>query len=166
MNTVFAISGSGIVLRCRIVRVSETLGRVLPVSSSTVSSMSRTIVWLSSSRPWMNSQRGLSGTWRRTKRMPTARMAPSPNASRQPIAGSMRAGSSSGIVSSAPPAAPTQNEPLIAMSTRPRNLAGISSSIAELIAAYSPPMPAPVRNRQAKYHVGFIENAVRTVATV
>ena len=31
---------------------------------------------------------------------------------------------------------------------------------------WAPPMPAPVRNRQAKYHVGFIENAVSTVATV
>ena len=82
------------------------------------------------------------------------------------MAGSTIVGSSSGMVSSAPPAAPIQNEPLIAMSTRPRYFAGISSSIAELIAAYSPPMPAPVRNRAAKYHVGFIENAVSTVATV
>jgi len=38
--------------------------------------------------------------------------------------------------------------------------------MAELIAAYSPPMPMPVRKRQAKYHVGFMENAVSTVATV
>ena len=75
-------------------------------------------------------------------------------------------GSSSGMVSSEPAAAPTQNEPLIATSTRPRNCAGISSSIAELMAAYSPPMPVPVRKRAAKYHVGFIENAVSTVATV
>ena len=70
------------------------------------------------------------------------------------------------MVSSAPPAAPIQNDPLIATSTRPRYFAGISSSMAELIAAYSPPMPAPVRNRRTKYHVGFIENAVSTVATV
>ncbi len=33
-------------------------------------------------------------------------------------------------------------------------------------AAYSPPMPAPVRKRAPKYHMTFIENAVRTVATV
>ena len=69
-------------------------------------------------------------------------------------------------MSSAPPAAPIQNEPLITTSIRPRYLAGINSSMAELIAAYSPPMPAPVRNRHTKYQVGFIENAVRTVATV
>ena len=50
-------------------------------------------------------------------------------------------------------------------STRPRTRAGISSSIAELIAAYSPPMPAPVKNRQTKNHIGFIEKAVSTVAT-
>ena len=54
----------------------------------------------------------------------------------------------------------------MATSTRPRYFAGISSSMAELMAAYSPPMPAPVRNRAAKYHAGFIENAVSTVATV
>ena len=75
-------------------------------------------------------------------------------------------GSSSGMVSRAPPAAPIQNEPLMATSTRPRYFAGISSSMAELMAAYSPPMPAPVRKRAAKYHATFIENAVSTVATV
>ena len=42
----------------------------------------------------------------------------------------------------------------------------MSSSIAELIAAYSPPMPVPVKNRQTRYQVGFIEKAVSTVATV
>ncbi len=36
--------------------------------------------------------------------------------------------------------------------------------MAELIAAYSPPMPQPVRKRQAKYHSGVGENAVSTVA--
>ena len=78
----------------------------------------------------------------------------------------MTVGSSSGMVSSEPPAAPIQNEPLMAMSTRPRYFAGISSSMAELIAAYSPPMPAPVRKRAAKYQSGVIENAVSTVATM
>ena len=67
-------------------------------------------------------------------------------------------------MSRAPPAAPIQNEPLITTSIRPRYWAGISSSIAELIAAYSPPMPAPVKKRQTRYQVGFIENAVSTVA--
>ena len=38
--------------------------------------------------------------------------------------------------------------------------------MAELIAAYSPPIPAPVKNRQTKYHIGFIEKAVSTVAIV
>ena len=154
------------VRRCRMVIVSLTADSSSPVSSVTVSSMSRTICSPSSSRPWMNSQRGLSGRLRRTSRMPTARTAPSPKASRQPSAGFTMLGSSSGIVSSEPAAAPTQNEPLMATSTRPRYFAGISSSIAELIAAYSPPMPAPVRNRATKYHMGFIEKAVSTVATV
>src|ERR1700743_1460876 len=35
-------------------------------------------------------------------------------------------------------------------STRPHTRAGISSSMAELIAAYSPPIPAPVRERQGE----------------
>ena len=49
-------------------------------------------------------------------------------------------------------------------SIRPRCLAGISSSIAELIALYSPPMPIPVTNRQAKKNSGVQANAVATVA--
>ena len=69
-------------------------------------------------------------------------------------------------MSSEPAAAPIQNEPLIATSTRPRYFAGISSSIAELMAAYSPPMPMPVRKRAQKYHSGVIENAVSTVAAM
>ena len=53
------------------------------------------------------------------------------------------------IAAAAPAIAPIQYDPLMIRSTRPRTRAGISSSIAELIAAYSPPMPAPVRNRIA-----------------
>lgn len=49
-------------------------------------------------------------------------------------------------------------------STRPRTFAGISSSIAELAAAYSPPMPAPVRKRQMTKYYGAKEKAVATVA--
>ena len=37
--------------------------------------------------------------------------------------------------------------------------------MAELMAAYSPPIPAPVKNRQTNKYIGFIENAVATVAT-
>jgi hypothetical protein len=51
-------------------------------------------------------------------------------------------------------------------STRPRTLAGINSSIAELIAAYSPPIPAPVRKRAAKKYQGAKEKAVATVAVM
>ena len=49
-------------------------------------------------------------------------------------------------------------------STRPRTRAGISSSIAELIAEYSPPMPMPVTNRQRKKYQGVHANAVAAVA--
>ena len=51
-------------------------------------------------------------------------------------------------------------------STRPRTRAGISSSIAELIAAYSPPMPTPVMKRARKKYQGANEKAVATVATM
>ena len=37
--------------------------------------------------------------------------------------------------------------------------------MAELIAAYSPPMPAPVKKRNTKNIHGVNENAVSTVAT-
>ena len=50
------------------------------------------------------------------------------------------------------------------MSIRPRCRLGISSSMAELIAAYSPPMPKPVRKRNRKNHHGANENAVSAVA--
>ncbi len=50
-------------------------------------------------------------------------------------------------------------------STRPRARAGIISSIAELIAEYSPPIPAPVKNRAARNQSGVVENAVATVAS-
>ncbi len=74
-------------------------------------------------------------------------------------------GLSSTIVRAAPAAAPSQYDPLMIRSMRPRSRAGISSSMAELIAEYSPPIPAPVRNRQAKKNHGANENAVSTVAT-
>jgi hypothetical protein len=50
-------------------------------------------------------------------------------------------------------------------STQPRTRAGISSSMAELIAAYSPPMPKPVKKRKIAKLAKFHENAVATVAT-
>ena len=50
-------------------------------------------------------------------------------------------------------------------SSVPRTRAGISSSIAESIAAYSPPIPAPVKKRQTANHRNDGANAVATVAT-
>ncbi len=93
------------------------------------------------------------------------RIAPRPNASRQPTSLGKYAVFSRKTDRAAPNAVPSQNDPLMMRSTRPRTRAGISSSIAELMAAYSPPTPAPVKKRQTKNHMGFIENAVRTVAT-
>jgi hypothetical protein len=51
------------------------------------------------------------------------------------------------------------------MSIMPRCRLGISSSMAELIAAYSPPIPNPVRNRNRKNHQGANDSAVIAVAT-
>ena len=119
----------------------------------------------SSSRPWMKSQRGLSGTVLLTRRIPSPSVAPSANEMRQPTSSAKIDSFRSTIEARPPIAAPTQNEPLMIRSTRPRARAGISSSIAELIAAYSPPIPAPVRNRIARNHHGVQEIAVRTVAT-
>ena len=113
----------------------------------------------------MNIQRGLSGTCRRTIRIPTPSTAPRPNASRQPTSAAKMSSFSSTIESAAPAAVPSQNEPLMSRSTVPRTRAGISSSMAELIAAYSPPMPAPVKKRQIAKKRNEPENAVATVAT-
>ena len=67
-------------------------------------------------------------------------------------------------MSAAPTAAPAQYEPFTASETVARTRAGTSSSIAELIAAYSPPMPAPVRNRMSRKNQASKEKAVATVA--
>ncbi len=120
----------------------------------------------SSTRPRASSQRGLSGTSRRTHRIANASAAPSRKPTRQPSCGPSTRGSSSTRLSSAPIAAPIQKLPLIARLTRPRTRAGISSSIAELIAAYSPPMPMPVIKRQTANHAKSVENAVATVAAM
>ena len=61
MKAVRAISLSGMRSRCLTVRLSSTSESFSPVSSSTACSISPTISSASSSRPWMKSQRGLSG---------------------------------------------------------------------------------------------------------
>ena len=64
----------------------------------------------------------------------------------------------------APSAAPIQKLPLIARSVRPRKRAGTNSWIAELIAVYSPPMPAPVSARNSAKLQKSHEKAVAAVA--
>ena len=136
----------------------------MPSSRLTVSSMSRTILSASSTLPCVISQRGLSGTRRRTRTTAIPRMAPSAKHNRQPSSSAMRAGLSSGIVRRAPAAVPSHQLPLMARSVCPRSRAGISSSMAELMAEYSPPIPAPVRKRNTMKLHRFHEKAVRTVA--
>jgi hypothetical protein len=63
---------------------------------------------------------GLSGTWRRTSRMPRPSTAPRPKASRQPRLTGNRSLLSSSSDSEAPNMVPSQNDPLIMRSTRPR----------------------------------------------
>ena len=88
-----------------------------------------------------------------------------PKQTRQPMSAARMFSSSRTSVIAAPTAAPSQYDPLTIRSIRPRSRAGISSSIAELMAAYSPPMPAPVKKRQMKKTMALGENAVATVAS-
>ena len=61
-------------------------------------------------------------------------------------------------------AAPIQKLPLMTRSHQPRTRAGISSWMVELIAAYSPPMPAPVINRNSAKLAISHDAAVAAVA--
>jgi hypothetical protein len=99
------------------------------------------------------------------KMMPMARTAPMPKATRHPMSGGRKPGCSRITAPTAPAPAPIQKLPLTIRSVRPRWRAGIHSWIAELIAAYSPPMPAPVRNRQRENSAKSLVSAVAPVAT-
>ena len=92
-------------------------------------------------------------------------MPPNAKQNRQPRLSAITSGFNRGIVRSAPAAVPSHQLPLMARSVCPRARAGINSSMAELIAEYSPPMPAPVKNRKTIKLQRFQEKAVRTVAT-
>ena len=74
-------------------------------------------------------------------------------------------GFSKTMLASEPMLAPSQNVPLIARSAQPRTRLGMSSSMAELIAEYSPPIAAPVRKRNTAKLAKFHENAVRKADT-
>ena len=69
------------------------------------------------------------------------------------------------MLASEPAAAPSQKVPLMARSAHPRTRPGISSSIAELMAEYSPPMAAPVRKRKNANDTKFHEKAVKNAET-
>jgi len=56
------------------------------------------------------------------------------------------------------------HDALISPSTRPRYAGGMNSSIAELIAPYSPPMPTPVMKRNTASDVKSHAKPVSTVA--
>ena len=137
-----------------------------PHSAATRFSISATMASASSARPCASSQRGLSGTSRRTSRIATASTAPRMNPKRQPQCTGITAGSSTTRLNPAPSAAPTQKLPLIARLTRPRTRAGTNSSMAELIAAYSPPIPRPVTKRHKAKNQNASENAVASVAAI
>ncbi len=84
LNATRAISRKGIDFRWRTVIVSSGTGSFSCVSCSIACSIESTMRSASSSRPWMNSQRGLSGTLRRTTMIVRPSTAPQPKASRQP----------------------------------------------------------------------------------
>src|ERR1700685_1691131 len=87
-----------------------------------------------------------------------------PNTNRQLSVGGIDFMCSSSTDPSEPRNAPIQNVELISKSTCPRTRAGINSSTAELMAAYSPPIPAPVRLRNKQKLQKLQENAVAAVA--
>jgi hypothetical protein len=91
------------------------------------------------------SHRGLSGRLRRTKMITIARTGPTRNDTRQPTLGASAFSRTKDA--NVPMIDPAQYVPLIQISVRPRYRAGIISSIAELIAEYSPPIPDPAMNR-------------------
>src|SRR4051794_25385326 len=117
----------------------------------------------SSSWPCRNSQRGLSGTLRRTSRIAKPIAAARPKHRRQPMSAAKMDLWSRMSDASEPRIVPIQYDPPITRSTHPRTRAGISSSTAEWIAEYSPPTPAPVITRQAMNQAKLIENAVSTL---
>ena len=87
-----------------------------------------------------------------------------PKAARQPQSGGKKPGSqkcdrAARAQRRAEPEAAVDRE-----SVRPRKRAGINSWIAELIAVYSPPMPAPVKKRKAAKLQRSHDNAVTAVA--
>ena len=88
-----------------------------------------------------------------------------PKANRQPTSAPNTAGSSRTTEPAAPSAAPIQKLPLMARSVQPRRRAGIISWMAELIAVYSPPMPAPVRKRKRQKLQKSQAEAVAAVAS-
>ncbi len=98
------------------------------------------------------------------KRTPAPITAPIPKAKRQENAGEKAGVSRRKSDAPEPSAAPIQNVALTKRSTCPRTRPGMSSSIAELMAAYSPPMPAPVSARKMAKLAKFQENAVAAVA--
>ncbi len=104
LTSVPATSDSGVWSRWLTVICRSAFGR----SRCTDRSMPVTIRSASSSFPWMNSQRGLSGTSLRISRMPMPRIAPSPNSSRHPMSSGSTSGLSSGMATSAPKTVPSQ----------------------------------------------------------
>src|ERR1700727_2286063 len=111
----------------------------------------------------MNDQRGLSGRLRRTRKTTTPRIAPTPKANRQPVFAGNTDVSKRTSAPAEPAAAPSQYVPLITKSTRPRTLAGMNSSIAALVAAYSAPIAEPLKKRARKKYHGANAKAVATV---
>jgi hypothetical protein len=103
-----AISTKPVERRGRISIESRGSSRGSSMRSSTSCSIAVTSRSASCGCPWIISQRGLSGTWRRTNMIPMASVAPRKNASRQPTSGPNSALSSSTPESAAPNAAPSQ----------------------------------------------------------
>ncbi len=103
---VLAIVTKPMVLRCLIVIDWLGSGSVVPSSRSIRFSIPSTKSSAALACPWMNSQRGLSGTCRRTTKITSPSTTPKPKQSRQPnwTGRSLM----TGTVINAPAAAPAQ----------------------------------------------------------
>src|SRR5579884_322626 len=112
------------------------------------------------------SQRGLSGTAWRIQSTTRAMIAPRAKQRRQPrSAGKIRSSRKSRLTA-LPNMVPSHQLLLMERSVQPRRRAGISSSMAELMAEYSPPMPMPVSARKAANIQKLTDRAERTVKNV
>ena len=148
VTTERTVSENGITRRWRTVISPSGSGSSLPVDALDLSLDFATILSASSSRPWMNSHRGLSGTLRRTIRIAEAENRAQPEA--QPPADVD--GEDAGVEGKdRQQRAAAGAGPVAAVDRRCRRARGLRGRDqlvdCRVDRAYSPPIPNPVKKR-------------------